>query len=200
MPHMLQIPAVVAKFVMENTRMAKEVYDFVSDLPLQDDSVLVPADVEFLKLWLLAAKQHQGGESVTSHVVALDFQPVVTNNEVFQEWKEQVLVSNLGPQEESPTGTPNQQQHQGNGGGGDVMQQSALGMAQQLNLLTQSWYNKSCTTIRQVRGTGRRKKHCTPSLMWPNYWDGQGWKNMSNCHRSGMSFWSQTMRTIIGRC
>jgi hypothetical protein len=90
LPHMLQIPAVVAKFVMENTRMAKEVYDFVSDLPLQDDSVLVPADVEFLKLWLLAAKQHQGGESVTSQVVALDFQPVVTNNEVFQEWKEQV--------------------------------------------------------------------------------------------------------------
>jgi hypothetical protein len=105
LPHMLQVLAVVAKFIMEDTRVAKYVYDFVSDLPLQDDSPLVPvpADVEFLKLWFL------GGGNVTSPLVALELQPVVTDNEIFQDWKEQVLISNLGPQDESPTVAPPQQ-------------------------------------------------------------------------------------------
>jgi hypothetical protein len=57
---------------------------------------------------------------------------------VFQEWKEQILTSNLGPPGDSLTAAPQRQQQQlGNGGGGAADQQTALGLAQQLNLLTQ---------------------------------------------------------------
>ena len=58
LPRMVYIPAVVAKFLVEEERTAFQLYKFLGELTLAQDSFLKDEHVELLKLWAMAAGQH----------------------------------------------------------------------------------------------------------------------------------------------
>jgi hypothetical protein len=155
---MLQVPAVVAKFLLEGSRTAKEVYDFVSELTLEADAVLTIPDVDFIKTWLLVAGQYDSSGSNTCPKIALDLQPIITQNEVFHEWAEGVRISNIGAADaQKHQGTPPQQEQQQQQA--TALQQQQLGMAHQLGLLLQ--YMAQQEACRQQSTAEKPKKGAT---------------------------------------
>ena len=78
---------------------------------MEADSQLTNDDVKFIKLWLMAAGQYDGSGSAKCSPIAIELRPVVTQNEVFHEWGERVLISNIGVADALSGGGPIQQQH-----------------------------------------------------------------------------------------
>jgi hypothetical protein len=66
--------------------------------------LLQNTDIKFIKTWLLAAGQYDGSSSVKHSRIAIDLRPVVTQNEIFHEWVERVLILNIGAETAQGTG------------------------------------------------------------------------------------------------
>jgi hypothetical protein len=95
LPRMIQVPARVAIYAMEAPRTAVELYDFINEITMEEESELENTDTEFVKKWLVAAGQKDSG-------VALDLQTPATQDETFWEWAMHILQANLGPEEQAP--------------------------------------------------------------------------------------------------
>jgi hypothetical protein len=124
MPRMIQVPARVAIYAMEAPRTAGELYEFINELTMDEESELENTDTEFVKQWLVAAGQKDSG-------VALELQTPVTQDETFREWAVHILNANLGPEEQAPTSPQEQGQQQH----GADMHMAHAGVQQQLNMM-----------------------------------------------------------------
>jgi hypothetical protein len=91
MPRLVYLPSVVARYAAETPRTAWEVYQFINDLVIQDDSEVAEADAAGIKQWLLAVGQTAGAKGL-----ALTMASVVTTSPVFQEWSFHHLNGYLG--------------------------------------------------------------------------------------------------------
>jgi hypothetical protein len=84
LPRLLNLPAVVAKFLTEKERTAYEAYKFVLSVAAEDESGVTIEDSVLLTSWFMAVGQSIAGTD--TQALPLEFQPVTSIDANFQKW------------------------------------------------------------------------------------------------------------------
>jgi hypothetical protein len=94
LPRLLNLPAVVAKFLTEKERTAYEAYKFVLSVVAEDESGVTTEDAVLISSWFMAVGQCISGTD--TQALPLEFQPVTSIDANFHKWAHNHASQYLG--------------------------------------------------------------------------------------------------------